>query len=220
MIQKMMMMIWIGFNNMSYQIEQIKKSLTITDYLSEKGINPIRQSSEKALYQCPMPHHPGDNDPSFTVYEKDGHEDFYCYGCKSSGSIINLIAEYEQIGLRKAIRRLSNGLDIDIEDMLDAAVREARDTVIGNSTPPPDEVLNLSLYFSSLIHDFLVKVKKNDEDLVFCEELFGEIDRLVYAENVESLRDMSEVIDAKIKTRYRLWIDNKEKEVSDFSDLI
>jgi len=204
----------------SYEIEQIKKSLRINDYLEDKGFSSLRQMGDRTLYRCPLPSHPGDNDPSFTVYDKGTHDDFYCYGCKCSGSIINLVAEMEQIGLRHSIRRLSEGLDINIDDMLDAAVRDIRNVLTGSAPPLPDEALHLSLYLGTLVHDFLVKVEKNTEDLALCDKIFDLIDKYAYAENIDELNALSEGIPEKLRNRYKEWTAKKEESVNDFSDLI
>ena len=202
----------------SYEINKIKQSYKISDYLEDQGISPLKEQGDHKLYRCPLPHHPGDNDPSFYIYNKGNHEDFYCYGCKSGGSIIHFIADYEKIGLRKAIQRLSAELNIDIEEILDAAVEEARQSLRGEHTVTPDEALTRSLYIAALVHDLLTKVDKSPEEAKLCEQIFQLVDKYVYAENVAELDNIIEVLPDKLGTRYKLWSERQEMEKASIAE--
>ena len=95
-----------------YMIEKIRKDNSIVDFLSEKGHNPEKDYGDKACYICPFPSHE-DTKPSFFVYRTGPHENFYCWGCKKSGDIIEAYKEVNGLKSRwEAIKRLGGDMEI------------------------------------------------------------------------------------------------------------
>ena len=91
---------------MNYYINKILREKTITSYLEEKGFFPQKKSGDKSIYCCPI--HSGDNDPSFVVYPTGykgrEYETYYCFGCHSGITLINLKSDIEKISAKEVIK--------------------------------------------------------------------------------------------------------------------
>ena len=98
---------------MSDFINAVKRRVKIVDVLKERGITPSRSYGNKLIYKCPI--HKGDNSPSFYVYEKDSGDDFFCYGCKAGGNVIQLVKNMNNCTGKEALKTVSEiaGIEID-----------------------------------------------------------------------------------------------------------
>lgn len=91
--------------------ELVRNKVRIVDFLNEMNMNPSRSYDGRHVYKCPI--HAGDNSPSFYVYEPDdGHDNFFCFGCKKWGDIVDLKALIERIPIVDACALLceKNGI--------------------------------------------------------------------------------------------------------------
>ena len=85
--------------NQSRQL--IREKIGIKDFLLQYNINPSKSYDNKHVYKCPI--HAGDNSPSFYVYQPDdGHDNFFCYGCKKWGDVVDLKCFLDRIGIGEA----------------------------------------------------------------------------------------------------------------------
>jgi DNA primase len=198
---------------MSIVLETIIKANKITDYLLSKNVRWSNHDGGRYRYRCPLPSHSNDSTPSFFVYDKSDRQDFYCYGCKNAGSIIQLISCYEQISIKEVIRRLSEGMNININDILESLVRE----IIVKSTSPTQQgkeeaILASSLFISVHMHDFLAKVGFDPQECEIAEKVFAITDSLVSIDNLDELEKLSTVLPSKTKFRYQRYIEIKKKE--------
>tara|TARA_B100001778_G_scaffold334967_1_gene349817 strand:+ start:24973 stop:25716 length:744 start_codon:yes stop_codon:yes gene_type:complete len=166
-------------------IDQIKLKHKISDYLAERGVNARMRTNGNLVYHCPLPSHPNDNSPSFYIYDKGDHEDFYCYGCKSGGSIVHFVAEYENLGLRQVVERLSEGIGINVEDIMDALILEITSD---SDRPSPRESLELAFCLNKSLHDYLKAVNFDPDEIVIAEKAGRMIEKYLYAENVQGLK--------------------------------
>jgi hypothetical protein len=93
--------------------EKIKRAVKIEDVLIDRGITPSRNYGNKLIYKCPI--HSGDNSPSFYVYKKDSGDDFFCYGCKAGGNVIQLVKQLNNCSNTEAVKIVSgiSGFEID-----------------------------------------------------------------------------------------------------------
>jgi len=98
---------------MSDIIDLIKRKVKIVDVLKDRGIVPSKSYSGKLIYKCPI--HKGENSPSFYVYEKDTGDDFFCFGCKAGGNVIQLVKHMNSCSGKEAFRTVGElaGLDVD-----------------------------------------------------------------------------------------------------------
>lgn len=94
-------------------IKEIQQKGKIVDILKERGITPSRYYSGKSIYKCPI--HKGDNSPSFYVYEKDSGDDFFCYGCKAGGNVVQLVKLLDSCNYKDALSTLGKFLGVDID---------------------------------------------------------------------------------------------------------
>ncbi len=198
----------------NYFIEQIEKNHKINDYLSLRGIHPRRDSEGKQVYNCPLPGHSNDNTPSFYVYDKGDREDYFCYGCKSGGSIVQLVAGMEQISLKDAISKLSLGLDIDMSDVIDHVVREMI-SVTGGEDNSAETVLQMVMYISTVCHDYLSRTKFEPSEVETCDKLHLFCDNLMKSRDRKSLQEIIDLLPSHLGRRYDLWATKKEVEEQD-----
>jgi len=202
--------------SVKYVIDKIKLKHKITEYLSNRGIHARIQDHSKSVYHCPLPGHTKDNSPSFYIYDKGDHEDYWCFGCKSGGSIVNFVAEFEQIGIRKAIDKLSEGIGIKVEDILDSLVLDIANENNGDSYSSPHEALEYSFCLNKALNDYLRAVNFNEDDVKIAESVGKLIDKYLYAENTEELKKIfedgnKESISHRIKARIDLFNSQKQE---------
>lgn len=198
---------------MSAVLDMIIKANKITDYLMTKSVQWHSHDGDRYKYRCPLPSHKADKTPSFFIYEKPDREDFYCYGCKSAGSIIQFVAAFEQISIKEAIRKLSAGLNINVDDILDSVLREI--IVSSEKVSKEDkkeEVLANNLFISVHMHDFLKKVSFDIDEVVIAEKVFALTDSLVYIENLSELEALSRNLPERTKQRYVEYMNKKREE--------
>jgi DNA primase len=198
---------------MSYETDLISKNHKITDYLAQRGINHVAYDNRKYKYRCPLPNHSNDKTPSFFVFENDDRQDFYCFGCKKSGRIIQIVAEIEQISIKSTIERLSQGLNIKIDDVIDSIVKDITTYVnTGDDDEKSESIFANSLFVSSQMYNFLRKVNFDAQELQIAEQVFKITDNLVFTENINDLDKLVKNLANKTKYRYDKYVDNKKQQ--------
>jgi len=116
-------------------IENIIKSNSIVDYLSKRGIYPAKQAGDKYVYNSPLPQAKGeDSTPSFFVYDKVDHQDFFCYSSKVGGNIITL---HSYLNNKKFIDSLKDFHDFENVD--DIVLQIAIDKISESISLPENE---------------------------------------------------------------------------------
>lgn len=196
-----------------YYLDKINESYKISEYLSDNGIHPKRQSGDRLVYLCPLPGHSSDSHPSFFVYDKGDHEDFVCFGCKRGGEIINFIKEYENISFKDAITKLSKGINLDVSDALEYLVAEAGKSAMNQTSD--NDVLQSAMYISSLCNNYLNEVDFDSEELRKCEKLFPVIDDLMMRGDYETLFEYIELLPEYLSRSFNSYSDNKERDRRD-----
>lgn len=198
---------------MSYELDLIAKKYKITDFLKERGINCASHDGDKYRYHCPLPSHKNDKTPSFFIYDKNNKQDFYCYGCKHAGGIVQFVSAYEQISFKESLQKLLQGFDIKIDDVIDHLLKEL---IIYNDDDAQNEKKDLliadSLYIANHMYSFLQKVNFNTDDLRRAEHVFEIADNLVYIENDKDLRKLAENLPRNTKKRYQEYIAQMKAE--------
>lgn len=192
-------------------IDSISKSLKITDYLSSKGFNYSSRDGNRYKYKCPLPSHPNDNSPSFFIFDKPNGQDYYCFGCKSSGNVVNFVSAFEQISLRETLEKLSKGLNISVDDIIDSIIRDL--VVYSDSNSDNDKkesIIATSLFISNHMYDFLSKVNFNKEDLEIAEKLFKIVDSYVLVERLDDLEEISALLPSRTKARYDMYVEGNQ----------
>jgi DNA primase len=198
---------------MSHELDIINKTHKITDYLLQHGVRWVSHDNQRYKYNCPLPNHRNDKTPSFFVFDKGHSQDFYCFGCKTSGFVVQLVAAYEQIPLKNAIQKLSQGLNIKIDDVIDSIIKDISIYInTGDDDEKAEAIYANSLFISSHMYNFLRKVDFNQNDLEIAEKVFKLTDSLVFVENVDDLEKLVKTLPAKTKCRYDLYVEKKKQE--------
>lgn len=165
-----------------YVLNEVLNNKTIVEYLAEQGIYPDKQNGDKFFYKCPI--HEGDNDPSFVVYpigyNGRAYQTYYCFGCKSGISIINLISAMEGISPKQAFAKIANGLDIDVEDVLVQNAKELSKIINMSSETKKEDVNERDVLFLTIVLEIREHLKylnwDNDEKMFFEENVFPKIE--------------------------------------------
>jgi hypothetical protein len=184
--------------------DAIRNGTSIYDFLIEKGIKPSKSYDGKHVYKCPI--HAGDNSPSFYVYEpSDGYHNFYCFGCKRWGDIVDLKSQMEKISVSDAAGLLCKNYginavgDISEYDLLDAEIGiwEGREKV--------DEAFDVSSTSFALARIFrnMIKVSKLDPYLADGDDgifsLMSEFDKSIRNKDYNKSRSIYMVMQNRFK---------------------
>lgn len=199
----------------SYYFDKITSSAKISDYLAQKGINPVKRMSDNALsYHCPLPGHSSDSTPSFRVYEKDGYQDYYCFGCKCGGSIISLYSRLENKTFKEAIRYFGANLNLDLDSKIDHIVSVFKNN-LNESTPDEYAHIDSAILYSTLIYEYLEAVNHNQEDVIISDKISEKFDHFFINKDIDAINSIIEKIRPRIKQRIKLYADKqKQKEVN------
>jgi len=173
-----------------YHIQQILKENKISDFLKNNSVLPSKKTGDKLLYLCPL--HEGDTSPSLVVYINNIYENFYCYGCKKGGNIINLVSDYKNISLKQAVSELAKDLDIDVSDVLEFELKK----IINNSDIVDNDksIEEMSLCISLVVYNYLLRVNFNKEEIIFFEKVLSQVDDAIISRNKKLLFEMKEFL--------------------------
>jgi DNA primase len=177
-----------------YVIENIRSTNKIVNFLSSEGINYEYQYKGKYMYVCPFPDH-NDNNPSLAVYDSGEYDNFYCFGCKRSGDVVSLNAQLKNIPWHQSVKFFGGDLDINKNDELNFIIgkirKESEEESMKNAS---DMMYDISLEVSLLGYNYLERVEFDDEEAIFLDKLYQEIDKLILSENIDSLCKIYEFI--------------------------
>jgi hypothetical protein len=183
---------------MSYKIDQIVKAHLITDYLAGRGIHPASNFGGKLLYKCPLPSHPNDNSPSFYVYDKGDRQDFYCWGCRKSGIIINLIHYMEDQDIKEVFQRLSHGIDFSLDHEIDTQIKD----IIKEPESKDDdneETWLLAMKIAVWTQNQLEQLDFDQEFFAKCEKMYHRLDQHLAVDDLLFVQDVDEHLPAYLK---------------------
>lgn len=93
--------------NRKEELHNIKK-LSITGFLSEFGIHPVKVQGEKSWYKSLSR---DENTASLCVYSKPFYDDWYDYGENQGGSIIDFVQKQMKMSYPDAMRLLRKCLE-------------------------------------------------------------------------------------------------------------
>lgn len=200
----------------SIYVKTILKEKKITDYLASKGIFPKREHGNRKMYICPI--HQGDTSPSLTVFTDSEYENYYCFGCHSGTTILNLVSDMEQIDRRQSFKMLIKGLDIpDNEALSDFSTSYdnfVKSEGYGNLVSM-SEIEDLSLRISVECYNFLdLQVKFDPEEVIFFEKVLQKVDALTRAKDKASLEEIYYfLVEEGIPYRSECFYDRRERKV-------
>src|SRR5690554_3039551 len=109
---------------MDYQtiIEELKSKVDLVQFIGQ--YTQLKKSGR--IYQGICVLHPDSNTPSLTVYPDT--QSYYCFGCKSGGSIIEFVKAHYNYDFHEAINFLAEtaGIDIQAQESPQAKARRNR----------------------------------------------------------------------------------------------
>ena len=192
-----------------YHIAQILKERKITDLLESRSTFPAKNLSDKIVYCCPL--HKGDNDPSFTVYLDGEYQNYFCYGCKKGGNVINLLSELEGVPIKKSVSTLIEGMNINRVDAILSLMEALRDGLMEDTD---DKMERMSFLLNRLCYDYLTKVDFAPEEVEFMDSVFKKIDVLIMNRDLEEYEEIENFISTKgLHHRLLHYLKEKEKEL-------
>jgi CHC2 zinc finger len=208
----------------SFVLESIMRNNKITDYLASKNILPIRQNGNRIFYLCPIHH---ETKPSFLVYlpdKIDGAQSYFCWGCKSNRSIIELYSKLENVGWKETITRLGADLNLEGQEEIDfivnALLKEMESEAANDIS---SDVARISLNISLLGFCHMIKTEKDEDEIEFLEKLYKKVDDAISDCDIHTLRKIydfvsdynvtiDEVETKPFEYRFSLWEKKKEEE--------
>ena len=202
---------------MNYYIDQILKEKKITSFLEERGIYPVKKAGEKWVYRCPV--HAGDKDPSFIVYPEGTkgreYQTYYCYGCHSGITIINLKSDIDGISSKSSVKYFLKSVKVSYKDARDSIIDDIKK---GNLViEPQKEIEKILLIINSTCREHLLAYNDDDE-VDFFESFFKEIDKVAISRDLDMLEKIYEILLRGIDKRVEKFQARKEDaEVSSLS---
>lgn len=138
------------FDTVNQTTAQIKADNPIVEYFISKGVK-LKKTNGNGQYSGLCPFHK-DTEPSLSVNSTKGV--FNCFGCEKSGSVIDAVCFYENVGTGEAIRLLkSNKSGEQNNSILPLASKKQTGQELGC------KLLPIFLNFSSpqnLLRDFFI----------------------------------------------------------------
>ena len=188
--------------NLDYVLNQIRSKVSIKDYLRDKhGCLPEVESAGRASYKCPIH---GDTNPSLMVYDpntKYDYENYHCFGCKSHGDIVTMVAELEYGGRDKkawsqALRKLSADAKVDIRKAMDSigidTLEEFHNQTLEKEIMDPFERVALTINQACFAH--LSMFKFNKEEVEFIEKIMKTVDKSIWTYDMDTLEYMCDFL--------------------------
>ena len=198
---------------MNYHISKILKEKTITSYLEEKGISPQKKSGDKLMYCCPI--HSGDNDPSFIVYpigyKGRDYQTYYCFGCHSGITLINLKCDVEKITKKESIKYFLKDIKIDSQDVVDSIIEDAKKNKLG--IEENNEVEFFLLMINATCRRYTSEDCYGDEEETdFFEKFLERVESVARSKDINLLKGVYDLLDRGIAKRSLNYKKRKEDE--------
>lgn len=92
---------------MNNAAQTIKESLSMAEVADRYGFHPNRAG----FIRCPF--HAGDNSASLKIYPGKGGG-FFCFGCQTSGSVIDFVMRIFDCSFSDAMKRLNSDFDLGL----------------------------------------------------------------------------------------------------------
>lgn len=87
----------------SIEIEKIKRCVSVENYLTYKGYQVVRKSTKIAYYCTPWRQ---EKEPSLAVYYRKNPQDWYDFGEKIGGTVIDIAKKIHKGDYKKAMEEL------------------------------------------------------------------------------------------------------------------
>jgi hypothetical protein len=203
---------------MNFHINKILEEKTITSYLEEKGVLPQKKTGDKYVYRCPV--HQGDNDPSFIVYpvgtKSRNYQTYYCFGCHSGITLINLKSDLEGISTKESVRHFLKDVKIDSQDVMQSIIDDLKKNESGIEDNKSVEFLLLLINTTCRRH-IVEQCQKDEEEITFFEKFFQRVNDIARARDVDLLEKVVDLLPRGNEKRTQSY--NKRNEMQEVSSL-
>jgi DNA primase len=191
-------------------IDHLIKSVKIVDFM-EKEYNYDFIKSKRSNWvntNCPLPDH-DDSNPSFGVNEESNL--YSCFGCGSKGDIIKLVQTIEGLNFIESVQKISNfaGIDIELTNLdIKTQIKEFQDSLNdfykqdSNFYPGNLSEISFLIAFSERTKRYLRKVNFDNEELMWIENLYFEIEKFSKEENYKKIEQIWNEFSKLSKKRY------------------
>jgi len=187
--------------SMPSMIENILKTKSIVSYLEKRGIHPTKHlNSGRLAYICPFPDHQ-ESKPSFIVYTEAEFENFYCFGCQSKYTIIDLVAKLEGISWKEAVQKLSDGMEISPETETTFNIRRGNKNLSDVFADPCRSIADNMLDISRDCRNYLESVHCEILECSIIDKFYKEIDDSLCSFDFEKIDDFSKHLRVVLKKR-------------------
>jgi DNA primase len=153
--------------------------------------------------------------------DEEGYENFYCFGCRASGTVISLHAALEKISWGKAAAFLSDGLDVSMDGELDFTIQEyEKSQKLKSAAGIKDAFVDIVLKISNLGYIFMKATNYDEDELKFLEKLYHGVDQCVWEMDLETLEQVYQFLvdEAPWNKRQLAWEERIQKvERDDFN---
>lgn len=190
-------------------VAHILKTKSITVYLSQKGIEPIKRAPGKLFYSCPLPDH-NETKPSFVVFTNGPFENFHCFGCQARYHIVHLVSRMEGISFKESLSRLSDGVEITTQDEFDYEADEI--IKAAQKDPLMLETSSSALLLASYCRSYLESVGYDDEQVGIIDKFWSGVDQSILEYEFDAMPELPELVREKLrKKRERFEIKKREQ---------
>jgi len=172
----------------------------ILDILDEFDIEYIETSSGEFSHKLRCPFHADGDERTPSMFVCLAKNSFYCFGCNSGGSIINLVAKHLGIPFYEAIKWLSEFIGLDQNTEITWTKKERRD--------PHETILFQVFEIGALIREQLKKKENADNYnkwIVWANERYKKLDYFL-----DSIKDEEWEIVSKYKDKVKIFIERNE----------
>ena len=154
-----------------------------------------------------MPWH-SETKPSFIVWTNQEYENFYCFGCQSKHNIIHLVSHLESISVKKAIEKLSDGMEFSIadEEKLEQETVLNEVNIIGTtkSKAPTAEVAKSLIEMSDMCHMFLKGVDHEPDEQKRIDKVWSIVDDCLRNYEFDKIENMRREIGPMLRQQREL----------------
>ena len=183
-------------------IQEILRNSKITEYLREKGIEPVSDAGGRWKYLCPLHE---ERTPSFFVYEEKEVQHCKCFGCGFFGDIINVKMAFEKRSQGQVIFDLAEGHSLGNDTLLMDEIGEMEADIEGIRKQQHAAMLSdlggLAYKLNRSMYDYLSVVGFDQAEVAFIDKVGEKIDRAVQSMDTGAMQILCDAIPEQLAKR-------------------
>ncbi len=179
---------------MNYYITKILQEKTITSFLEERGIYPLKKSGDKWIYRCPV--HQGDVDPSFIVYpvgtKGRDYQTYHCFGCHSGITLINLKSDLDRVTTKESVKAFLKNIKINYEEARQSIINDWKKGELG--IEHRNDIEMTMLLINNTCRRHIEDCDKDEDETDFFETFFERTDKIARSKNLDMLEEVYDIL--------------------------